>query len=189
MPLRYIFSAVLAAGVALWLAGCGSSTTPADAGKTGDAHSHNEHDHEGHDHAPGEHGHEGHDHSHAHGPHDGHIVEIGEEEYHAEWTHNGKGKVTVYVLDKEMKKEVPIAAEKIVIETTIQGQTNAFDLEAVNPTEGEMPMASQFEITSENLEGVLDSVDGKGVTATLKLKIGDKDYTAPITHDDHGHKH
>jgi hypothetical protein len=189
MSLRTILSAALTAGVSLWLAGCDSSTTPADAGKTGNAHSHDEHGHEGHDHAPGEHGHEGHDHSHAHGPHDGHIVEIGEEEYHAEWTHDGKGKVTVYVLDKEMKKEVPIAAEKIAIETKIGETSNSFELEAVNRTEGDAPMASQFEITDAQLEGVLTAVDGKGVTATLKLKIGDKDYTAPITHDDHGHKH
>lgn len=191
MSLRTILSAALIGGVAFWLAGCGS-TTP--AGKTGDAHSHDEHGHgepghEGHDHAPGEHGHEGHDHSHAHGPHDGHIVEIGEEEYHAEWTHDGKGKVTVYLLDKEMKKEVPIAAEKIVIETKVQNQTNVFELEAVNPTEGETPLASQFEITDVGLEGVLRVADGKGVTATLKLTIGDKDYVAPITNDDHGHKH
>ena len=153
MSLRTILSAALAAGVALWLAGCGSGTTPADAGKSGDTHGHDEHGHEGHDHAAGEHGHEGHDHSHAHGPHDGHIVEIGEEEYHAEWTHDGKGKVTVYVLDKEMKKDVPIAAEKIVIETKIGEAKNSFDLEAVSRTEGDMPMASQFEITDSQLEG------------------------------------
>jgi hypothetical protein len=181
--LRFLIAASLASSVILWLAGCGSSTAPPT---TGDAHSHDEHSHEGHDHAHGEAGHEGHDHA-AHGPHDGHIVEIGDEEYHAEWTHDGKGKITVYILDKEMKKEVPIAAEKIVIDTMIQDKANSFELEAVNPTEGETPMASQFEITDVGLEGVLTSL-GENVTATLKLVI-DKPYEAKITRDAHDHKH
>jgi hypothetical protein len=183
--LRTVLLACLAIGLSAWLAGCTTNTTPSGPGAAGG----DEHGHEGHDHAAGEPGHEGHDHSHAHGPHDGHIVEIGEEEYHAEYTHDGKGKVTVYVLDKELKKEVPIAAEKIVIETKIGEAANTFELEAVNRTDGDMPMASQFEITDAQLEGVLTSVDGKGVTAALKLKIGDKDYVAPIMPDEHDHKH
>jgi hypothetical protein len=177
--LRIVLSLCLAAGLTLWLAGCTSGTaTTTPATPEGDGH--------GHDHDGADHDH-GHDHSHAHGPHDGHIVEIGEEEYHAEYTHDGQGKITVYVLDKDLKKEVPIAAEKIVIETKIGKATNSFELMAVNPTEGDMPMASQFEITDVQLEEVLKIVDGKGVTATLKLTIDGQPYEAPIAPDEHKH--
>src|SRR6185436_6355616 len=56
-------------------AGCNGST-PSAPGTSGDGHDH------GHDHA--------HDHAHA-GPHGGQIIEIGEEEYHAEMTHADDG--------------------------------------------------------------------------------------------------
>ena len=54
----------------------------------------------------------GHEHHH-HGPHNGHVMEIGGEEYHAEWTHDESGKVTFYILDSDAKKEVPIEADEI----------------------------------------------------------------------------
>src|SRR5689334_20069810 len=57
----------------------------------------------------------GHEHHH-HGPHNGHLMEIGGEEYHAEWTHDESGKVTFYILDSEAKKEVPVAADEITID-------------------------------------------------------------------------
>src|SRR3982751_3555980 len=59
-----------------------------------------------------------HDHAH-HGPHNGHLMEIGEEEYHAEWTHDDSGKITFYVLDSDAKKEVPIAADELTIDVKI----------------------------------------------------------------------
>jgi hypothetical protein len=170
----------LAAGLVLWLAGCYGTQPATNTTPTGGEHGHEGHGHEGHDH--------GHDHSHAHGLHGGHIIEIGEEEYHAEWTHEESGKVTVYVLDAEMKKEVPIEAEEIMIDTVVAGQANSFPLAAVDRTEGDMPKASKFEIVDQKLLGVLESLS-EGVTATLKLTINGKPYEAKITHDDHDHKH
>ena len=166
--------AVLGIATGVWVIGCGGNNAPKMSGKGSDSHGH-------------DHGHEhGHDHAH-HGPHGGHIIEIGKEEYHAEWTHDEDGKITVYVLDSEMKKEVPIADEKIVIEVKVGDIVNSYDLLAVNRTEGDNPTASQFEVTNKQLLGGLEAI--KGIEATLKLKISDKEFAAPITHDDHGHKH
>jgi hypothetical protein len=175
---HHLGAACLLAAVAIWITGCptATNTTP----KVGE-----EHGHEHGEHAHGEAGH-AHDHSHAHGLHGGHIIEIGEEEYHAEWTHADDGTVTIYILDAAMKNEVPIPAENITIETKIGETAATFTLAAVNRTEGDMPKSAKFELVDKNLLGVLETLS-KGVTATLKVTINDKLYDAPITHDEHKH--
>jgi hypothetical protein len=119
---------------------------------------------------------DGHEHAHVHhGPHGGHIMEIGEEEYHAEWTHDDKsGKVTFYILNAEATKEVPIAAEDLTIEVKIgMNEPTTYKLAALNPQDGK---ASAFETIDKNLEGVLGTLS-EGVTATIKkLTIGDKTF-------------
>src|SRR5688500_333066 len=167
---KLCLSVLLALGLTFWVAGCNGTSAPATTTPTD------------------EHGHEGHDHSHAHGLHGGHIIEIGEEEYHAEWTHDDSGKITVYVLDAELKKEVPIEADSISIDTVVGPKMNSFQLVAVDRTEGDLPKASKFEIVDQQLLGVLTALS-KEVTATLKLTINGKPYEAKIEHDDHGHKH
>src|SRR3990167_6278455 len=64
----------------------------------------------------------GHDHAHPEtGPNGGHLVELGEEEYHIEWTHDDKsGLVTLYVLDGAAKSTVPVAAETISITAKVE---------------------------------------------------------------------
>jgi hypothetical protein len=165
----------LVGGVSLWLAGC----TPAPpsssngSGTTTDSH---------------EHGHEGHDHAH-HGPHGGELMGIGNEEYHAEWKLEGDGKVTFYILDSAAKADVPIAAEKITIDTKVNDVEASYDLLAVNPSSDEMKTA-QFEITDVQLEGVLESLSDK-VIATLNVEINGTPYSQKIEKEahDHGHDH
>jgi hypothetical protein len=169
---KHLLAACLIASVAIWASGCPSATptttTPTKGGE--------------------EHGEEGHVHP-AHGPHGGHLIEIGTEEYHAEWTHADDGTVTIYILDAEAKNEVPIAAEDITIETKIGENVATFKLLAVNRSEGDMPKTAKFELVDKNLLGVLETLS-KGVTANLIVEINGKKYPpAPITHDDHGHKH
>lgn len=161
--------------VTLWGVGCGDSAKPKAA--TNAEHGH---DHEGH-------GHEGHDHSHAHGIHGGHVVELGKEEYHAEWTHDESGKIVVYILDSAMKKDFPITAEKLTINTKVGDKAASYELAAVNRTEGDKPTAFQFEVEDKALLGVLESLS-KGVTAHLAVEIEGKSFNAEITHD-HGHEH
>ena len=162
----------LALSAALYLAGCNGDT----AKTNGDGSA--EHD----DH--------GHDHDHAHGPHGGAIVELGEDhKYHAEWTTEGSGKVAVWILDSEMKKEVPIAAEKVTIETKDPKGANTYELLAVNRTEGDMPTAFQFEIEGSQgteLLGTLEALGGE-ITATLKADINGDPREGKI--EKHEHKH
>lgn len=161
---------VLAAALPLAMTGCKSSTDSTKK-KSGD---------HGHDHD--------HDHDHAHGGlFGGHILELGEEEYHAEWTDDAAtGKVTVYILDSAMKKEVPIEAEKVTIATKVGDTEKSYDLEATNAADGK---ASQFSLTDKTLVTILTSV-GEGTTAELDVNINGKQFKKAFeAHEEHGHKH
>jgi hypothetical protein len=165
----------LVLATAVWSAGCDS----AKVDSAGDDH--------GHEHGEDEHGEHDHAHDHAHGPHGGEIIEIGDEEYHAEYLKNDDdGTVTVYVLDASMKNEVPIAAEEIAIDTKVGDKATTFKLTAVDPSEGDEPKAAKFEVVDKGLTGVLSSLSD-GVTATLKLEINGKPYEAKIEKVDHHH--
>jgi hypothetical protein len=158
-----LFGAVTVAAL-LWLAGC---TGPANPGAKGPQDEH-AHDHE-------------HDHAH-HGPHHGHLMEIGGEEYHAEWTHDESGKVTFYILDADAKKDVPIASEEIVIDVKIGDNPPAtYKLAAVNPMDGK---SATFEVVDKQLLGALETLS-PGVVATLKVTIDGKAYEQKIEE----HKH
>ena len=169
-PITWLAS-LLVAAVAVSFSGCNqaSPTADKDTGKNG---------HEGHDHA--------HDHAHE-GPHGGHLIELGEEEYHGEWTHDESGKITVYILDGAAKKTVPIAAEKVTIDVKVGDNPKSFDLMAVNRTTGDMPTAFQFETVDKSLLGGLEAA-GEGVEASLKVDINGKPFVGKIEHD-HGHDH
>ncbi|HTN74282.1 MAG TPA: hypothetical protein VL096_03515 [Pirellulaceae bacterium] len=177
--MRTLFSVsmlLIAVTFSFTLAGCGPSKPAGDKKKAG------EHDHDhGHDHA--------HDHA-AHGPHGGHVVELGDEEYHAEWTHDdASGKVTVFVLDKELKKEVPIVAETVVIKTKVGETEKVFTLEPMNRTTDEKPTAFEFSITDKTLLPILTSA-GKGAEASLEIDVNGKPFVAKIeAHEEHDHKH
>jgi len=166
------FASLVAAAFAVTYSGCNTASPTADKA-TGKA--------------TGEHEH-AHDHDHAHeGPHGGHLIELGEEEYHGEWTHDDAGKVTVYILDGAAKKTVPIAAEKVTIEVKIGDKVSTFDLPAVNRTTGDMPTAYQFETVEPKLKGALDAA-GKGIEASLTVDVNGKPFVGKIAHDA-GHEH
>jgi hypothetical protein len=125
-----------------------------------------------------------HEHHH-HGPHNGHMMEIGEEEYHAEWTHDESGKVTFYILDAEAKKEVPVSADEIVIDVKIgDNPPKTYKLAAVNPTDGK---ASAFEIVDKQFEALFDQLKSSGLALTLHVNINGKQFDTPIKEHEHGH--
>lgn len=170
-------AALLAAAVACYFSGCNSASPTADKDTGKATEEGHDHSHEGHDH----------DHDHAHeGPHGGHLIELGDEEYHGEWTHDEEGKVTIYILDGAAKKTVPIAAETVTIEVKIGDTVKSFDLAAVNRTDGEMPQAFQFEIVDKSLLGALEAT--KGIEASLKVDVNGKPFVGKIEAD-HGHAH
>jgi hypothetical protein len=115
-------------------------------------------------------------------------MEIGAEEYHSEWTHDESGKVTFYLLDSAVKKDVPIAAEEIAIDVKVGDYAPVtYKLAAVNPQDGK---SAAFEIVDKNLLGVLETLkDNKGTVSTLHVTIDGKQFDQKIEEHDHGHAH
>ena len=71
------------------------------------------------------------------GPHHGHLIELGKEEYHAEFIHDEKNStVTIYILDGTAKNVVPIDSKEILINLKHDGRGEQFKLTAL-PDKGD----------------------------------------------------
>ena len=159
----------LAFSAALALSGCGG-TSPAPSSSPATDH----------DHAKEGHAEEG--------PHHGHLIELGEEEYHAELTHDESSKtVTVYLLDKEAKAPVAIADAEIVLNLVADGQPTQVKLAAA-PQEGDPAgQSSRFSVTDEK---VLETLEAPKTTCRVNVTINGKAYSGTVEHHEHGeHKH
>ncbi len=133
------------------------------------------------------------------GPHGGHLIELGDEEYHAELLRDEKtNTVTIHLLDGPAKKSVAIAQPEITLLLLRHGKFVKYALKAV---EGQK--ASEFIIVDESLtkalchdektQGRLQvTIDGKPYSGDVKLSCHDHD-DHDDDHDDHddhaGHKH
>jgi hypothetical protein len=130
----------------------------------------------------------GHAHSHSeHGPHGGQVMGLGNEEYHAEFVMDeATGKVTVYLLDKDIKtnKDAASAQETITIEAKSGAETKKYELAAVDRTTGDMPTAQQFELVDKELHGAIETN-----SATIKVTIAGKPFEQKISFEGHGHEH
>lgn len=127
----------------------------------------------------------GHNHAeHAHGPHGGELVELGKEEYHAEFLVDGKThSVKVYLLGPDAKT----AATTTAVDITIAPEGKpAFTLK---PAEGQPEgMVSEFVLADEKV--VHDLMDAGFIHGDLKVKIGGTPYNGHLdAHFDHEHEH
>lgn len=122
------------------------------------------------------------------GPHHGHLIELGNEEYHAELTHDDATKtVTVYLLDGSAKAAAPIAATELMLNLAVAGKPLQVTLAAA-PQEGDPAgQASRFSVVDE---AALEALEAATTTGRLNVTIGDKSYSGPIEHHEHGeHAH
>ena len=87
-----------------------------------------------------------------------------------------------------MKKEVPIVADNIVLETKVGETVTSYDLVPVNRTMDEKPTAFQFEIEDKALLGTLETL-GKAASATLKIDINGKMFDVIKLEAEGEHKH
>lgn len=133
------------------------------------------------------------DHAHAHpseGPHHGELIELGNEEYHAELVHDeAAGTVTIYVLDATAVKQVPIEATEITINAKHDGTPQQFKL-AASP-DGSDPEGKSSRFVS-NDHVLAELLHEEGADPRLVLTINGKSYRGEITHDhahDHDHDH
>lgn len=128
--------------------------------------------------------HAGHAHP-AEGPHLGDLIELGNEEYHAELLHD-ENSVTIYILNGAADKQVPIAAAEIIINAKHDGQPEQFKLVASPDTSDSPGQASRFVSNDPELAG---HIDEDGADPRLVLGIGGKSYRGEIKHDHAGHDH
>lgn len=131
-------------------------------------------------------GHEGHAHP-SEGPHHGDLVELGNEEFHAEVVHGEAGSVTVYILDSSAKTAVPIDATELSINVSHDGNAEQFKLPAEREATDPEGKSSRFSIKDEELAKDLDDHDA---TAKLVVMIDGKSFSGQIKHEhETEHKH
>lgn len=174
VALHGMLTVLLLSGV---LSGCNGAPSPSTSAPPPAAHS-DEHDH-------------GHEHAHAsEGPHHGELIELGNEDYHAEMVHGDAGEITVYILDSAAKNPVPIEATEITINLSHAGEAEQFALTAAPQDSDPAGQSSRFTLQDEHLAKDLDDHD---TTAKLVLTIAGQQFNGKIEHDhdhaDHDHDH
>ena len=122
------------------------------------------------------------------GPHKGALIELGEEEYHAEFVLDEKAHtVSIYLMDGAVKNYVAIPAKEITVTLKHDGKPESFKLKA-NPQQTDPAgLSSMFTLTDEEF---VDDLHHKGSDPRLMLKIDGKPFSAKIELDHKGdHKH
>ncbi len=125
---------------------------------------------------------------HAHpskGPHKGSLIELGEEEYHAEIVHDEEaGSVTVYLLGSDAKTVVATEAKDVAVNAKVKGKAVQLKLKA-SPQKGDKTgTSSRFASKSKELMELLDDHDVKPI---LRVAIAGKTFNGKIEHD-HDHE-
>lgn len=132
-----------------------------------------------------------HDHP-SEGPHHGGLIELGNEEYHAELVHDdAAGTVTIYLLDSSAKNAVPIDEADLLINLSHDGNAEQFKLAAAPDVSDPPGLSSRFTSTDAELA---EDLDHEGAEAQLVVTISGKQFRGKIAHDhdeaDHeGHDH
>ncbi len=167
---RWVAGCASVAMLSLGMTGCNSGTEYKTAQQI-------EQDHGEHDH--------GHSHGHAEeGPHHGALVELGEEEFHAEIVVDGKSHtLRVYLLGPDGKTAAATTATEATI--TPEGEPVLTLKPAAGQTEGEH---SVFELVDE--KAVHELAEAGFLHGTLKIKVGEKEYSQFVdAHFDDEHEH
>lgn len=153
-------------------AGCKPETTGGSATSSTDEHS---------------------DHEHAHpteGPHGGSLIELGEEQYHAELVHDDEAQtVSIYLLDAAGKTAVAIADPNIRLNVTHAGEAMQFELPASRQETDPEGKSSLFTSSDASLAEHLDHADD---SAQLVVTIEGTQFRGSLaahSHDHEGHDH
>lgn len=129
--------------------------------------------------------HDDHHHGHgAEGPHHGSLIELGEDEFHAELVVDGKTHtIRLYLLGADAKSPATTAATEVTV-TPEEGAPLVLKAAADQP-EGEI---SLFELTDE--KAVHEIAEAGYIHGSLAIRVGEKDFNAAIDahfHGDHAH--
>lgn len=153
--------------------GCGpAGSTNSTTMPPGDSASH---DHDGHAHDSHAQG----DAAHAtHGPHHGVIVELGNEEYHAEIVHDDMS-LTVYILDSAAKQAIPIDASDVLINLMRDGKPEQIAIPAKPDAGDSAGKSSRFQLDDAEL---IHAFDQENASPRLSLTIAGTAYRGSINH-------
>lgn len=121
------------------------------------------------------------------GPHGGHLVELGEEEYHAEVVLNPKTKdVTVYILGSDAQKPAPIDAKEVRLELTIDGETGPHVARPSPQKEDHPGESSRFVLANDpDIKAKID--DEHELVGHVNVTVKGKSYSGEIEHEHGGH--
>lgn len=128
--------------------------------------------------------------AHAHpekGPNGGPLLELGDEEYHAEVLLDEKaGTFAIVLLDSAAKTTVPVESKELVLNLKHGGKPVQFKLAAAPLKTDPMGQSSCFKLKSKEL---VHDLHHKDHGARLAVKIKGKSYSAKVdlAHD-HDHK-
>ncbi len=128
-----------------------------------------------------------HDHAEV-GPHKGALIELGEEEYHAEFVlDEKKHTVSIYLMDGAIKNYVSIPAKEITVTLKHDGKLESLKLKATPQKTDPAGLSSMFTLKDEEF---VEDLHHKGSDPRLMLKIDGKPFSAKIEldHKDHDHK-
>ncbi|MBI1311556.1 hypothetical protein GC176_09640 [bacterium] len=184
------------------LSGCADSTPAMPTASTPAATDGEHHAGDGHDHS--EHAH------HSEGPHGGDLIELGNDEYHAELVHpedhdddahahedgdkdhkndhsdHDHAGIVIYILDGSAKEAVAIEATDITLNLSHDGNPQQFRLTAL-PMESDLQSKSS-RFTSDDKD-LLEHFQEEGIEGALVVTIDGKSFRGKITHDHEGHGH
>lgn len=124
---------------------------------------------------------------HAHkGPHKGDLVELGEEEYHAEIVHDDKeGVITVYLLGSDAKTAVATNAKDIAVNAKVKGKGVQIKINPAPQKSDTKGTSSRFVSKSKELMELIEDHDAKPM---LRVVIEGKTYNGKIEHE-HDEEH
>lgn len=120
------------------------------------------------------------------GPHGGELIELGDEEYHAELVHRQKaGTVTIHVLDSAAEFAVATEAPDATINLKAKGKPRQFKLAAKPMMSDPKGAASRFVSMDKELGALLEDEKAE---ARLRIVIKGKTYVGKIEHHHHDHE-
>jgi hypothetical protein len=120
------------------------------------------------------------------GPHGGDLIELGDEQYHAEITHDNEA--TVYLLDDSARAAAAVDATEVVINVSQDGKAEQFRLTANRDAQDPEGKVSRFSSDDAELLADLKSGDAE---IELVVSISGKQYRGSREHDhgEEGHDH
>ncbi len=125
-------------------------------------------------------------HSHAsQGPHHGTLIELGNEQYHAELVHDDQV-ITIFLLDGSATKANPIASTDVAINLVHDGQPTQFKIPASPEENDPAGKSSRFTLQDPKL---VEELEHDHAAAKLSVIIDGKAYRGEIYHDHNGHDH